>query len=44
MIRKHIDYVKKPYEFYGFADIVLTVQKKSVKKVDRLYLNSTMVI
>ena len=20
MIRKHIDYVKKPYEFYGFAD------------------------
>ena len=28
MIRKHIDYVKKPYEFYGSQMIVsLTVQK-----------------
>ena len=44
MIRKHIDYVKKPYEFTVSQMIVLTVQKKSVKKVDRLYLNSTMVI
>lgn len=44
MIRKHIDYVKKPYEFYGFADDCTYRAEKSVKKVDRLYLNSTMVI
>lgn len=44
MIRKHIDYVKNHMNFTVSQMIVLTVQKKSVKKVDRLYLNSTMVI
>lgn len=44
MIRKHIDYVKNHMNFMVLQMIVHIVQKRSVKRMDKLYLNSTTVI